>query len=66
MKEFTITFHIYEGVDGRTYFTEKYQEVRTGLQFWRYGFRNSDDEPWTEIKEGLRSKPNLKRMNLIK
>jgi len=65
-QEFTITFHIYEGVDRKTYFVEKYQIVDSGLQLWRYGYRLTEDEPWRTVKSGLHSKPNLKRMGLIK
>ena len=61
----TLNFHIYEGVDGNTWFVERYQD-KNSVPLWRYGYRLTEDEPWRTIKDGLRSKPNLKRMGLIK
>lgn len=63
-KEFTLTFDIYEGKDGQTWFVEKYKEIESGNSLYRYGFGKTDN--WTTVKEGLESRPNLKKMKLIK
>lgn len=63
-KEMTITFDIYEGKDGKTYFVEKYKEVESGKNLYRYGFGETDN--WTTVCEGLEIRPNLKKMKLIK
>ena len=62
----TLNFHIYEGVDGKTYFTERYQEKDSKVALWRYGYRLVEGKPWITIKDGLLSKPNLKKLGLIK
>lgn len=53
----------YQGLDGRTWFVEKYQEKFENCPFWRYGtivngkaYLRSDH---------LWSKPNLKKLNII-
>ena len=61
----TLNFHIYEGVDGKTYFVEKYIEKGNKVALWRYGYKGYGDL-WEVISGGLRSKPNLKKLNLIK
>lgn len=63
-KEFTQTFDIYEGKDGQTWFVEKYKEVESGKSLYRYGYGETDN--WTTVKEGLETRPNLKKMKLIK
>ena len=61
-KEITLTFDIYEGRDGKTYFVEKYKEVESGKSLYRYGYGSTDN--WTTVQEGLTSKPNLKHLHL--
>lgn len=63
-KEFTLAFDIYEGKDGQTWFVEKYKEVESGKSLYRYGYGCTDN--WTTVSEGLESRPNLKKMKLIK
>lgn len=63
-KEFTLTFEIYEGKDGQTWFVEKYKEVESGKSLYRYGYGSTDN--WTTVSEGLTERPNLKKMKLIK
>lgn len=63
-KEITMTFDIYEGRDGKTYFVEKYKEIESGNSLYRYGYGETDN--WTTVKEGLGTRPNLKKMKLIK
>ena len=64
IKSVTLTFDIYEGKDGQTWFVEKYKEVESGKSLYRYGFGETDN--WTAVCEGLTERPNLKRMGLIK
>ena len=64
IKSVTLTFDIYEGKDGKTYFVEKYKEVESGNSFYRYGYGSTDN--WTTVCEGLETRPNLKKMKLIK
>ena len=64
IKSVTLTFDIYEGKDGKTYFVEKYKEVESGKSLYRYGFGETDN--WTTVCEGLTERPNLKKMKLIK
>lgn len=63
-KEMTLTFDIYEGKDGKTYFVEKYKEVESGKSLYRYGYGSTDN--WTTVCEGLTERPNLKKMKLVK
>lgn len=60
----TLTFDIYEGKDGQTWFVEKYKEIESGNSFYRYGYGETDN--WTTVKEGLKTRPNLKKMKLVK
>lgn len=64
IKSVTLTFDIYEGRDGRTWFVEKYKEIESGKSLFRYGFGSTDN--WTTFKEGLTERPNLKKMKLVK
>ena len=63
-KEMTLTFDIYEGKDGKTYFVEKYKEIESGKSLYRYGYGSTDN--WTTACEGLTERPNLRKMKLIK
>lgn len=63
-KEITLTFDIYEGRDGRTWFVEKYKEVESGKSLYRYGYGSTDN--WTTVIDDLTERPNLKKMKLIK
>jgi hypothetical protein len=60
----TLTFDIYEGKDGLTWFVEKYKEVESGKSLYRYGYGSTDN--WTTVCEGLTERPNLKKMKLVK
>lgn len=60
----TLTFDIYEGRDGKTYFVEKYKEIESGKSLYRYGYGSTDN--WTTVCEGLVERPNLKKMKLVK
>lgn len=58
-----LTHKEYKGLDGRTWFVEKYQEKFCEQPFWRYGtivngkaYLRSDQ---------LWSRPNLKKLNII-
>ena len=64
IKSVTLTFDIYEGKDGQTWFVEKYKEIESGNSFYRYGYGETDN--WTTVKEGLTERPNLKKMKLVK
>lgn len=64
IKFVTLTFDIYEGKDGRTWFVEKYKEVESGKFFYRYGYGSTDN--WTTVEEGLTERPNLRKMKLVK
>ena len=64
IKSVTLTFDIYEGKDGKTYFVEKYREVESGKSLYRYGYDSTDN--WTAVCEGLTERPNLNKMKLIK
>lgn len=63
-KEMTLTFDIYEGKDGQTWFVEKYKEIESGKSLYRYGCGSTDN--WTTVCEGLTERPNLKKMKLVK
>lgn len=55
----------YEGLDGQTWFVEKYQDKYCRVPFWRYGYLN--EKGIGIIKSHtLWTRPNLKRMGLIK
>ena len=41
-KEFTLTFDIYEGKDGQTWFVEKYKEIESGKSLYRYGYGSTE------------------------
>ena len=64
IKSVTLSFDIYEGKDGQTWFVEKYKEVESGKNLYRYGYGSTDN--WTIVKEGLGTRPNLKKMKVIK
>lgn len=64
IQSMTLTFDIYEGKDGETYFVEKYKEVESGKSLYRYGYGSTDN--WTTVCEGLTERPNLKKMKLTK
>lgn len=53
----------YKGLDGLTWFVEKYQEKFSIHPFWRYGII-IDDEAYLR-RDRLYSRPNLKKLNII-
>lgn len=63
MKKFTIKFEVFKGKDGNTWFVEKYQEVSTGKQYYRYGYGETNN--WTTVKLKLTDKPDLKNLGII-
>ena len=56
----------YQGLDGKTYFVEQYQEKGWKAPLWRYGCCSDDPTVCSTIlSDMLRTRPNLKRLNLI-
>lgn len=50
-------------VNGKVYFREMYADKPHFVWFWRYGvFTDYERRFATIIKDGLRSRPNLKRL----
>lgn len=58
-----LTHKEYKGLDGRTWFVEKYQEKYNRFPFWRYGV--IIDGTASIVSFGLWSRPNLKKLNII-
>ena len=63
----TLKYKEYKGLDGKTYFVEQYKEKEWKVPLWRYGYFESDDPTIssTILSDMLRTRPNLKRLNLI-
>lgn len=55
----------YKGLDGLTWFVEKYQEKFCKYPFWRYGTIDKETNMASVISFGLWSRPNLKKLNII-
>ena len=62
----TLKYKEYKGLNGKTYFVEQYIEKGWEAPLWRYGFfSNNPTECATVLSYMLRTRPNLKRLNLI-
>lgn len=48
-------------IDGRRYFVEQYQDKDMRVALWRYG-ELYDGERGTVLRDGLRTRPNVKRL----
>ena len=55
----------YEGLDGMTWFVEKYQDKYQMIPWWRYGYINKKGVGIIK-SHTLWTKPNLKKLHLIK
>jgi hypothetical protein len=50
-------------INGKVYFAEKYADKPNFVWYWRYGvFTDYGKRYATILKDGLRSRPNLKRL----